>query len=521
MPSSTPNRILVSGVGLLALLGTLGHAAPTPEQVAAATAAAAAYPPAPGMPPVKFNPERPIPTKGSVRDIESLTTAPEGMVMTRRNNFYRRTADGQTNLPGTDLYRWSFTGHFSNYDEAHTGDFKQVPDLLTLNNGQPVRDAATWTNVRRKEVVELLETHMYGKVPANVPKLEWTATKTTNADGSVTTVAEGKYVNADGTPFVNPQAAAPAAGGRGAASAATPAVAVAATNGAAAPATAGASAAPGAAGAAGRGGRGGPGAGGSPAPVNGLRITYTVPANATGAVPLIQGGNAQAVHALGFGTVNFQGSAPNVSTGRPDDWGAIRKNAWAVSVSLDYLETDRTVDARQIALTGHSIGGKQALLRAVMDERIGLVFASCSGEGGASLMRRDFGETIDDIGQLSPGNYCQNFLKYLGNWQAMPVDAHMLIALMAPRPAFVTGGTGDLWSDPVGVFWAAKFASPVYKLLGKKAIDIDAPPEPNTFVGGDLLFYNHIGGHITTPEESAKYLELAKQYFKVKPFAAK
>jgi hypothetical protein len=227
------------------------------------------------------------------------------------------------------------------------------------------------------------------------------------------------------------------------------------------------------------------------------------------------------VLALGFGTVNFQGAAPNVSSGRPDDWGAIRKNAWAVSKSLDYLETDKTVDARQVALTGHSIGGKQALMRAVMDERIGLVFASCSGEGGASLMRRDWGETIDDIGQLSPQNYCPNFIKWLGNWQAMPVDAHMLIALMAPRPAFVTGGTDDQWSDPVGVFWAAKFASPVYQLLGKKAIDLDAPPAPNTFVGGDLLFYNHIGGHITTPEESAKYLELAKQHFKVKPFAAK
>lgn len=479
-----------------ASLTRAADASASPEAIAAAAAASAAYPKIDSQPIVKFDPRRPLPEKGSVRDIESLTTAPEGMIMQRRNNFYRKTADGQ-NVAGTGLYRWASSGHFSNYDEALSGDYKKVPALLTLNNGQPVKDAATWTNVRRKEVVDLLETHMFGKVPPNVPKVEWTATKTTNPDGSVTTVANGKFVNADGSAFVNP---APARG-------ATLPLAAPAIAAADAPA---AGAAPGAPGR----GRGGPGGG---APVDGLRITYTVPANPTGAVPLVQGGNAAAVLAMGFGTVNFAGNAPNVTTGRPDDWGAIRKNAWAVSRSLDYLETDKTVDAHQVALTGHSIGGKQALMRGVMDERIGLVFASCSGEGGASLMRHDWGETIDDIGQLSPQNYCENFQKWIGNWAAMPVDSHMLVALMAPRPLFISGGTDDQWSDPVGVYWAGFFASPVYKLLGKQAIDTHEPPQPNNFVGGDLLFYNHIGGHITTPEESAKYLELAKKYFKVKP----
>ncbi|MEO7413720.1 MAG: hypothetical protein ABIZ81_10210 [Opitutaceae bacterium] len=515
MHPSVPFRLILRITGAATLSATVTTtpvtaASASPAAIAAAAAASAAYPDVPGLPQVKFDPARPIPAKGSVREIDSLTTAPEGTVMQRRNNFYRRTADGKE-VEGTGLYRWASSGHYSNYDEALAGDFKKVPDLLTLNNGQPVKDAATWRNVRRKEVIDLLETHMFGKVPANVPTLTWTATKTTHADGSVTTVAEGKYVNADGTPFVNrnPPAAATPPPAPAPAPAPT-AVAANAVDGAA-PA-----AAPGAPGRGGRGGRGG-----LPPPVNGLRVTYTVPANAAGAVPLIQGGNAQAVLAMGFGTVDFAGAAPNISTGRPDDWGAIRKNAWAVSKSLDYLETDKTVDAHQVAVTGHSIGGKQALMRAVMDDRIGLVFASCSGEGGASLMRRDWGETIDDIGQLSPGNYCENFKQWMGNWQAMPVDAHMLVALMAPRPAFVTGGTDDQWSDPVGVYWSAYFASPVYRLFGKTAIDTQSPPQPNTFVGGDLLFYNHRGGHITTAEESAKYLELAKQYFKVKPLAGK
>ncbi|MEI6861074.1 MAG: acetylxylan esterase, partial [Verrucomicrobiota bacterium] len=142
-----------------------------------------------------------------------------------------------------------------------------------------------------------------------------------------------------------------------------------------------------------------------------------------------------------------------------------------------------------------------------------------SGEGGASMMRRDWGETIDDIGQLSPGNYCANFQKWVGNWEAMPADANMLVALMAPRPLLITGGTDDQWSDPVGVFWSGVSGGKVYKLLGAGNFPADNPPAPNTFVGdGALVHYNHIGGHITTPEESAKYLEMIKKHFKVVPF---
>ena len=132
------------------------------------------------------------------------------------------------------------------------------------------------------------------------------------------------------------------------------------------------------------------------------------------------------------------------------------------------------------------------------------------------MMRRDWGETIDDLAQLSPQNYAPNFQQWVAHWADMPVDAHMLVAMMAPRPAFITGGTEDQWSDPIGVFWTGVHASPVYELLGKKGVGVKTPPAPNVFTGGDLLFYNHVGGHITTPEESAKYLELVKTHFSVK-----
>jgi hypothetical protein len=250
-------------------------------------------------------------------------------------------------------------------------------------------------------------------------------------------------------------------------------------------------------------------------------VTYTIPASATGRVPLVQGGNAAQVLALGFGTVSFGGNGPNI-TSRPeakDDWGAIRKYGWVVSRGLDYLETEPRVDAHQVALTGHSIGGKRALVAGAFDERIGLVFASCSGEGGASMMRRDWGETVDDLAQLSPQNYCENFQKWVRRWGEMPADAHMLVALMAPRPLFISGGTGDQWSDPVGVFWAGYFGGPAYKVLGAKDLNATQPPEPNTFLEGDLVFYNHIGGHITTPEEREKYHELIRTKFQVKPKA--
>src|SRR5205085_502361 len=137
---------------------------------------------------------------------------------------------------------------------------------------------------------------------------------------------------------------------------------------------------------------------------------------------------------------------------------------------------------------------------------------SCSGLGGAQLARHDWGETIDDVAQLSPQNYCNNLQYWVSHFNDMPFDSHFLLALMAPRALLVTGGTQDLWSDPVGVFWAAHYATPVFKLLSEKGIDEDKPPEPNTLIGDKLFFYLHIGGHMPMAAETAQYNEMQKKY---------
>jgi hypothetical protein len=252
---------------------------------------------------------------------------------------------------------------------------------------------------------------------------------------------------------------------------------------------------------------------------SGLTVSYTIPANAPGKVPLVRGGNLQQCLEMGIGTVNFRGMAPNVRSNPPsgDDWGAIRKSAWVISKCLDYLETDPRINA-QIAVTGHSIGGKQALIAAVFDERVAVCFASCSGLGGAQMARHDWGETIDDVAQLSPDNYCENIQYWVSHYDEMPLDSHFLAALVAPRALLITGGTEDQWSDPIGVFWAGYYASAVYKLLGEKAFDNTEPPEPDMLIGEKLVFHNHVGGHMPTAAENAKYLEMQKKYLKVIPF---
>jgi hypothetical protein len=448
----------------------------------------------PGGP--KFDPDRPAPVApANAEDIESLTVAPEGWTVQRRNNFYRpagNTTEG--------LYRWAASGHWSNYDESKVGNWKStVPDLLTTRNGQKVTTLQQWREIRRPEIIHLIEDAIFGRVPDTVPDVKWTKSgETDNGDGTITVTATGELVNADGTPWENPNPLA-VRGGRGG--------------------RRGADAGRGGGGAGGREGRGGrSGAAGG----GGLSISYTIPAKASAEHPvgLMRGGGQRAL-ALGLGTVQFQGQAPNVASNppQPTDWGAIRRTTWPISRGIDFLETDPRVNSKQIALTGASIGGKQALAAGIFDERIGLVFAGVSGEAGASMMKRDWGETIDDLAQLSPDNYCANFQQWVRNWGAMPADAHMFLAAMAPRPVLVTGGSNDQWSDPIGVFWAAHYASPVYELLGEKGLGINEPPKLDTFVGEKLVFYHHDGGHTIMPAETEKYYEMAARFFDKVPVA--
>ncbi len=188
--------------------------------------------------------------------------------------------------------------------------------------------------------------------------------------------------------------------------------------------------------------------------------------------------------------------------------------SWGVSRIIDYLETDRAVDAKRIAVFGHSRLGKTVLWASAKDERIAAVFSSCSGEMGAALARRDWGETVDDMAQNFPWQFAPALQQWVGRWNDMPVDAHMLIALSAPRPVFITGGTTDQWADPVGMFKAAVAAGPVYRVLGKNDLGTtELPPLDTPLTKGDLGWHYHTGGHTATTADWKAFLEFLGKYF--------
>jgi len=199
---------------------------------------------------------------------------------------------------------------------------------------------------------------------------------------------------------------------------------------------------------------------------------------------------------------------------KPDEWGTISAWAWALSRIIDHFETDKLVDAKKIAVFGHSRLGKTALWASALDERIAAVYSSCSGEMGAALARRDWGETVDDMTQNFPYWFAGNFQKFAGHWNDMPVDAHMLIALSAPRPVFITGGTADQWADPVGEFKAGVAAGPVYRLLGKKDLGTtELPPLDTPLTKGDIGWHYHTGGHAATAADWKAFLDFVGKYF--------
>jgi hypothetical protein len=199
----------------------------------------------------------------------------------------------------------------------------------------------------------------------------------------------------------------------------------------------------------------------------------------------------------------------------PEDWGVLRAWSWGLSRALDYFATDKTINPKQIGIEGHSRWGKTALLAGAMDPRWAIVFASCSGSGGASLEKRNFGENLDLIAAENEYHWmAPNFIKYGGNWKAFPVDAHEMMALVAPRPLFITGGTQDIWADPLGEFKACQAASPVYALLGKTGITTAQLPAPDvSLINTDLAFRLHEGGH-TDSIDWPTFIEFAKKYFK-------
>jgi hypothetical protein len=200
------------------------------------------------------------------------------------------------------------------------------------------------------------------------------------------------------------------------------------------------------------------------------------------------------------------GSGPRARNG----WGALAAWAWGASRAMDYFATDARVDAAHVAVVGHSRGGKAALWAGAEDERFAMVVSNESGEGGAALSRREFGETVARITETFPHWFAQNYASYGGRVAALPVDQHMLVALSAPRAIYVASADEDLWSDPRGEFLAQVHASPVFALWGDPPIRADQmPPLDRPLIVGRRAYHVRRGTHNLLPYDWARFADLA------------
>jgi len=396
----------------------------------------------------------------------------------------------------------------ANYDEALANPFPELPDPLTMKDGRPVTSAEMWYAERRPEIVEDFEREVVGRVPENVPGVEWVVVETAEATVARRPVRGRRLAGrVDNSSY-------PEIGVEIRMTLVTPAdadgpVPVMMMFGGARSIPGGVEPEDG------RGPRGfGPPPGAGP---NDPPATEQLIAAGWGYAQ-IDPTSIQADNGAGL-TKGIIGLVNRGRPRKPDDWGALRAWAWGASRGLDYLETDPAVDATRVGIEGVSRYGKAALITMAFDERFAVVLVGSSGEGGAKLHRRNFGEAVENL--TAPGEYhwmAGNFLKYgaeeasFGSMNAgdLPVDAHQLIALCAPRAVFISYGVperGDaLWLDQQGSFMAAVAAGPVFRLLGVKDLgtsdDYNAEKMPPVNVGlldGHLAWRQHDGGHTDGP----------------------
>jgi hypothetical protein len=404
----------------------------------------------------------------------------------------------------------------ANYDETKVGAYT-LPDPLVAADGSKVTDAKSWTGKRRAEVLELYREHVYGRSPAAPSGVVFErGPSDPNALGGKATRQEIR-VSLDGTP-----------NGR------RMTVLLYVPNGATAPV-------PVFLGANFDGNH-------TVWPDPGITIAeqwaWDQKASADRLMKPEESTRGQSTGRWPVETIVGRGYAlatiaradiePDYATGwkhgvraamspagantpwAADDWGAIGAWAWGLSRALDYLDKDERLDARRVALIGHSRLGKAALWAGAQDERFAIVISNESGEGGAALARRNYGETVKVINTAFPHWFCANFKKYNDNVAALPVDSHMLLALIAPRPLYVASALGDQWADPKGEFLGAKHAEPVYALFGKKGLGVSEWPAANTPVGDTIGYHARTGKHDVTDYDWARYLDFADRHFGVR-----
>ncbi len=387
---------------------------------------------------------------------------------------------------GNPLRKALKTGHISNYDESKVAPYT-LPDPLVMADGKRVTDAETWRTKRRPEILRAYQSEIYGRIPANTPKMTWEITETNPAakeGAAVMRRAVGRIGPAADAPRVTMMIYTPA-------KAAKPVPLILLINFG-----------------------GGPPVEGRPAlQFNDPPVAADILARGWGyAMVGYQDIQPDRLNTFNQGVIGLTLAAGQQP--KPDEWGTISAWSWGLSRIIDYFETDTLVDAKKIAVHGHSRLGKTVLWASAMDERIAAVYSSCSGEMGAALARRDWGETVDDMAQNFSYQFAGNLQKYAGHWTDMPVDAHMLIALSAPRPVFITGGTQDQWADPVGEFKAGVAAGPVYRLLGRKDLGTtELPPLDTALTKGDIGWHYHTGGHMATAADWKAFLEFVGKYF--------